>query len=58
MKTDERPGMVRVPEKELKEMQERLRWLDALEGAGVDNWSGYDYAAELFDEEEDNTDVQ
>lgn len=32
---------------------EDSKMLNALEGAGVDNWSGYDYAMELFKEEED-----
>lgn len=34
-------------------LMEDRRWVNALEGAGVDNWSGYDYAMELFKEEED-----
>lgn len=29
------------------------KWLDALENAGVDNWSGYDFARELYNEEEE-----
>lgn len=37
-----------LSEKEYEEMQERLRWLDCLEAAGVDNWSGMKYAMELF----------
>lgn len=28
-------------------------FLEALEAAGVDNWSGYDYACEMFNEEEE-----
>ncbi len=31
-----------------EEDRERLRWLDALEAAGVDNWDGIDYAYEIF----------
>lgn len=34
-------------------LMEDRKMLNALEGAGVDNWSGYDYAMELFKEEED-----
>lgn len=30
---------------------ERLRWLDALEAAGVDNWQGIDFAHDLLREE-------
>ena len=33
------------------QMQERLAWLECLEGAGVDNWSGIDYAHEMYEEE-------
>ena len=32
---------------------EDRRWLAALENAGVDNWSGIDFAHELLNEEED-----
>jgi len=31
-------------------MLEQLMWLEALEAAGVDNWSGYDEAREIFRE--------
>ncbi|MFF4751807.1 hypothetical protein [Streptomyces sp. NPDC001270] len=30
------------------ELEQRTAWLDALNAAGVDNWSGYDYARELY----------
>lgn len=30
------------------EVKDKLRWLEALEAAGVDNWDGYDYALEIF----------
>lgn len=45
--------MVTITQAELDEMSERLRWLEALENAGVDNWSGYDFARELFKGEEE-----
>jgi phosphoglycerate dehydrogenase-like enzyme len=35
-------------EESLAEDAEKLRWLQCLEGAGVDNWDGIDYADELF----------
>lgn len=35
----------------LKEADEELLWLQCLESAGVDNWSGCDYAADLLREE-------
>lgn len=38
---------------ELEDTGERLRWLDCLEDAGVDNWSGIDYAQKAFHGEED-----
>lgn len=34
----------------LDELEERERWLCALEAAGVDNWSGYEYAQEVIEE--------
>lgn len=44
----------------MTEDEKSLLWLACLEDAGVDNWSGIDYARELFrdalkehDEEED-----
>lgn len=35
-----------------EEMLEELRFLRCLEAAGVDNWDGYDYAQEMFQEGE------
>jgi hypothetical protein len=32
----------------LKELQDQALWLDCLDTAGVDNWDGYDYAAEIY----------
>ncbi len=43
---------VTVSRKEYDDMQDRLRWLDALEEAGVDNWGGIDFAHELRAEAE------
>ena len=34
----------------VKEMEEDVRFLGALRGAGVDNWGGYEIACEMFDE--------
>lgn len=36
--------------KENKKLQERDSWLNCLEMAGVDNWSGYDVAIDMRDE--------
>lgn len=38
---------------ELRDLREAARELRALEAAGVDNWTGYDYAMELCREGED-----
>jgi hypothetical protein len=40
-------GEVEKLRKQLAELQERDRWLSALEAAGVDNWEGWDHAVEL-----------
>lgn len=39
---------------EMDSIDERLRWLAALEAAGVDNWEGYSYAYAIFIGEETN----
>jgi DNA polymerase III subunit epsilon len=36
----------------IEDMEEDVHMLNCLEGAGVDNWSGYDYAMELMREED------
>lgn len=36
----------------IEDMEEDVHKLECLEGAGVDNWSGYDYAMELMREED------
>lgn len=43
---------ITITKKEYNSLLEDSKWLQALEGAGVDNWQGYDYAKELFNEEE------
>lgn len=42
---------ITITKKEYNSLLEDSKWLQALEGAGVDNWQGYDYARELFNEE-------
>ena len=39
-----------IPEKDYYELVEASRFLDALEGAGVDNWDGYSDAQEMLGE--------
>lgn len=42
---------ITITKKEYESLKEDARWLQYLEGAGVDNWEGYDYARELWREE-------
>lgn len=44
---------VLLTSREFEDMQARLRLLDALEEAGVDNWEGYSYARELMGDEDE-----
>lgn len=40
-------GRVTISKKEYESLKEDSDWLQCLQSAGVDNWSGYDYAREL-----------
>jgi len=40
-----------VSKKKYEELLADRRWLLALEDAGVDNWSGYDFAIEILNGE-------
>lgn len=42
---------VNIPRGEYEDLLEQAEWLRALEAAGVDNWDGYDYAAEIYNKE-------
>lgn len=42
---------VTITSDEYQELIESQKFLTALENAGVDNWGGYDFAIELFNEE-------
>jgi hypothetical protein len=35
--------------REVEDIDHQLKWLNALESAGVDNWIGIDFARETFD---------
>ena len=37
-------------EQDLESVQEDVAFLEALRSAGVDNWEGYEYAQEIFQE--------
>ena len=43
---------ITISKKEYESLLEDRKWLECLEGAGVDNWQGYDYAKELLNESE------
>lgn len=42
------PDMITVSKEEWDEIQSQLEWLQCLEAAGVDNWEGFDYACEMY----------
>lgn len=39
---------VRLTEAEWEDIQKKLKFLECLERAGVENWDGYDFALEYF----------
>jgi hypothetical protein len=39
--------LVTIPREEYEQLVKDSEWLSCLEDAGVDNWSGYDFALEL-----------
>ena len=43
---------ITISKKEYEELLKDQKLLQALQGAGVDNWSGYDYAIEMMQEME------
>lgn len=47
---------ITISMKEYESLVEREIWLSCLEGAGVDNWEGYDYAFEIKREMYDGDD--
>lgn len=42
---------VTITKEEYQSLLDDQLWLNCLENAGVDNWSGYDYARQLYNEE-------
>lgn len=42
--------LITITMDEYRELKEDARFLEALRWAGVDTWSGVDYAVELFEE--------
>jgi len=47
--------MVTIPETEYLDLLDDSMRLEALQGAGVDNWCGYDYAREIYNEMKEET---
>lgn len=45
--------MITILKSEYDNLKDSQRWLSALENAGVDNWSCYDYARDLYRDEEE-----
>lgn len=43
-------GNITISVKEYENLLESQAWLSALEDAGVDNWSGIEFAKELYNE--------
>lgn len=48
------PEMVQIPLSEYLSLKDDSAWLAALENAGVDNWSGIDFARQLYNEDNDD----
>lgn len=46
---------VTISKKEYESLKEDSHWLQCLENAGVDNWEGYDFARELWREDNERT---
>lgn len=43
-----------ITTEEYRRLQDSLKWLAALEAAGVDNWEGIDHASELYNDYRDD----
>ena len=51
VKLDEQKNRIAELEKQVKSMEPKAEFLDALRQAGVDNWDGYDYAFDILGDE-------
>lgn len=47
---------VTISQEEYDEMQKDIAFLECLRDAGVDNWDGYDFAVEAYQEQHPNED--
>ena len=50
VETVEGPPLVLVDKERYKELLEKENWLNALEGAGIDNWDCINLAKDIFEE--------
>jgi len=46
--------MIEITKEEYESLLNDRKWLYALEGAGVDNWEGYDIAKDYYDDRHSN----
>lgn len=51
---DKMEEMVTITKAEYVQLLEDSHWLSCLEAAGVDNWEGFDYAREMYFEQQDD----
>lgn len=47
---NKKDSIVEITKSEYRSLIRSQLWLGCLEGAGVDNWDGYEYAQEYWDE--------
>jgi hypothetical protein len=47
--------LVTIHKDEYKDLLQASKWLSALEGAGVDNWHGIDFARDLLGKDDDES---
>lgn len=45
---------VTISQEEYENLLKRDRFLSCLEGSGVDNWDGYDFAIEMMEDSEED----
>lgn len=50
--TIDQPETITISKQEYQSLLEDARWLRCLKDAGVDNWPGCDFAAELLQQDE------
>lgn len=48
---EEQKNLNSILSNKIDELQKRVDWLNCLECAGVDNWNGWEYALDIYNEE-------